>query len=382
MEGDDGLPDDGNGGSSSSSRLVPRTVVFNFRSLETSIIPQEGGMEGVLCVPMLQDLTSGRLMFQAGITTAEGTAWFNNVWFADPDYDVHGDAKDGNWESVSGVILRKNYEEEFKVHFHRQDGISSPIDNVTLGYHAQINTVYNEARATLVRSDKDMVPKNFEEGQETREYFPFESRPRCKFEQKKCLDRVNDEWESKNFGTCGLLVVYANCHANDNCMTWQECDTEDQFDTSHGNTWRADYKIKLYMDISEVIPADSCDDSVSSIGMSGASSIGILQNKKNDTVADWNALIDLMETRFPNYGKHWAERAVKNYRYFMDLKKKKRDWDSKVYCPSKSIDEVWKAHICFPERYQEVSASLTFEIIASFLMLFDVYELENGGSVD
>jgi len=73
---------------------------------------------------------------------------------------------------------------------------------------------------------------------------------------------------------------------------------------------------------------------------------------------DWDALIRVVEARNLDKGATWAERAVQQYKYFMELKV-----DSKLakqkFSPSYAIDEIWHAHLSFPERYQRDMLCLT-----------------------
>lgn len=54
----------------------------------------------------------------------------------------------------------------------------------------------------------------------------------------------------------------------------------------------------------------------------------------------------------------WAEKAVEQYRYFLDLKLDKSLAKSK-FSPSKAVDEIWHAHLSFVQRYQQDLLCLT-----------------------
>ena len=59
-----------------------------------------------------------------------------------------------------------------------------------------------------------------------------------------------------------------------------------------------------------------------------------------------------MIERFPEHLVSWCKRAVKDYVYFLDIKKEHNDWNSEMFSPSRWIDEVWHAHLSFTDRYQ------------------------------
>ena len=74
---------------------------------------------------------------------------------------------------------------------------------------------------------------------------------------------------------------------------------------------------------------------------------------------DWSALEKVVLARFPNKNAEWATRAVKQYRLFLELKIAANDWSAEIYSPSKSIDEIWHAHISLMDVYQRDILSLT-----------------------
>eukprot|EP00978_Attheya_sp_CCMP212_P011230 scaffold27594_cov48-Attheya_sp.AAC.3 len=72
-----------------------------------------------------------------------------------------------------------------------------------------------------------------------------------------------------------------------------------------------------------------------------------------DAVPGWGALEQVVSARFPNKGEDWAKRAVRQYKYFLELKKVHNDCAEPVlFSPSGPIDEIWHAHLSFTERYQ------------------------------
>lgn len=114
---------------------------------------------------------------------------------------------------------------------------------------------------------------------------------------------------------------------------------------TYGETRGADgkYKIKLYTVLSVYKPQQ--DQSA-------------LPNYANGVLPDWNALIGVVAARNPDKDKAWAERAVQQYSYFMDLKLDPNLAKQK-FSPSCMIDEIWHAHLSFPERYQRDMVCLT-----------------------
>ena len=326
--------------SAQPSDHVLRTVEFKFCSLKTAILPHDGAMTGTLHIPMLQNTKTGRYKVPSGKTEFTGKAKFCDIEFADPDYDVHADVTERKDSCRTGIINKNELEEDFTGSFGRKDA-DSPIDEFRLGYHLQINTVSDDVAAALIRSDRPMCPRMGESDIRpigmTREYFPFVEYPSERHLEVGSILRHLDDWE-KNAG--GYLCVYASAKANPDCMSWQSCDIDEQLRLRHSNTWRADYKIKMYTVLSENSPSDATEIAQVDDGESSG--------------WDVDALVHLMKARFPELGEDWAKRAVKNYRYFIDLKVKSKDWDSKVYSPSKAIDEVWHAHLSFPQQYRQV----------------------------
>ena len=100
--------------------------------------------------------------------------------------------------------------------------------------------------------------------------------------------------------------------------TWKM--REEEYEES--SVWEANYKIKLYTTLS----AHSANETNLKI--------------EDDAVPQWDRLEHLMNARFPDKGASWAKRAVKNYIYFLDMKKEHNDWNSELFSPSKWIDEV------------------------------------------
>mmetsp|Transcript_11271 Transcript_11271/g.25190 ORF Transcript_11271/g.25190 Transcript_11271/m.25190 type:complete len:167 (+) Transcript_11271:2-502(+) len=66
---------------------------------------------------------------------------------------------------------------------------------------------------------------------------------------------------------------------------------------------------------------------------------------------DWSALVRVVAARFPDQSESWVKRAVRQYRYFVDLKVDAR-LAKQQFSPSLEIDKIWHAHLSFTKRYQ------------------------------
>ena len=103
------------------------------------------------------------------------------------------------------------------------------------------------------------------------------------------------------------------------------------------------YKIKLYTVLSAFKPGQDHSS---------------LPTYTDGMSPDWNALVGIVAARNPNLARSWAERAVRQYSYFLDLK-----FDAtlkKQKCsPSYMIDEIWHAHLSFQDQYQRDMACLS-----------------------
>jgi len=111
---------------------------------------------------------------------------------------------------------------------------------------------------------------------------------------------------------------------------------EDDSDYDEDKRLEADYKLKVYTTISAHMPFDN----------------GNLVPPPVGTNPDWEALKLLVVERLEQ-PREWAERAVKNYILFLELKKEFNDCENSfLFSPSKPIDDIWHTHLCFTERYQ------------------------------
>jgi hypothetical protein len=79
----------------------------------------------------------------------------------------------------------------------------------------------------------------------------------------------------------------------------------------------------------------------------------------DDAEPDWESLYVVMKTRYPDREYGDIKRAVKQYILFLELKQEHNDFESKKFSPSAAIDEVWHAHLSFPDRYQRDIQAMT-----------------------
>lgn len=158
--------------------------------------------------------------------------------------------------------------------------------------------------------------------------YEFQADPKYQEQKKDICQKRLEEWESK---AGGMLVNYASAHMKNKDIILEACPH-----IREGTTWEADHKIKLYTVLSAHSPMPSED----------------IIKVEDDAVPNWEQLRSQLEARFPERGRPWCETAVKNYMYFLDLKKEHKDWNSELFSPSLMIDEVWHAHLSFIQRYQ------------------------------
>lgn len=123
-------------------------------------------------------------------------------------------------------------------------------------------------------------------------------------------------------------------------------DEEPVYDSSNENFRRAEarYKVKLYTVLSAHRPDEN----------------GLPQYQEGQ-VPDWEALIRVVAARHPEKGpdaESWAQNAVQQYKYFLNLKLDRR-LVGKKFSPSKALDEIWHAHLSFVDRYQRDLVCLT-----------------------
>jgi hypothetical protein len=67
---------------------------------------------------------------------------------------------------------------------------------------------------------------------------------------------------------------------------------------------------------------------------------------------NWKRLEAVIQSRYPGRAYTDIQNAVKQYVHFLQLKKDKKDYQSRYYAPSFLINEVWIAHLSFLDRYQ------------------------------
>ena len=131
----------------------------------------------------------------------------------------------------------------------------------------------------------------------------------------------------------GMLVFQARADIRKDFQEFYEDEDDVRLD--------AIYKLKLYTVLSVHIP-----------------NAEPLKVEKGHEV-DWAFLENVVAARFPKKDPAWSKQGVAQYRLFLELKIANEDWKSTKFSPSGPIDEIWHAHISFPERYQRDVFSLT-----------------------
>ena len=297
-------------------------VEFKFKSCKTREL-DDGEMEGTLHVPMLQDNTTGHLRIPEGRTEVEGKTKLY-----------------GREELFTGVFERPTAD--------------APIENFHLGFHLQIS-FSGQTNTRLVNShnllEEDLEIANYE-------FQTYSSKPT---ESKLCQGRL-DEWE-RDCG--GMLFFFAKGRLHkktehDDYPRGDGIDGVTAMKLVQNSCWIADYKLKINTTLSAHAPNEAA------------------LKMEEGAVPNWNALVKLVEARFPGQDPAWAREAVDNYKHFCDLKKDAKDWKSVMFFPSKAIDMVWIAHRSFPMRYQHDMLACCGHIIEPTLFLGQEAERLHG----
>ena len=276
-------------------------VEFKFRSYKTQLF-KEGGLKGTLHVEMDQDQESGIYSIPVGETS-----------FRVKLEDVKTESwcmGDGGWDEFSGTFSRKDS--------------NGPIDmdpglilDYCTGNHRDFKTTVRPPNAA-----RRMYPGYREIKESGSE--PF-------------VARGLSNWEEGQGGFLELIASVSTEWRNDVRWGW--------YGGTYPETRAAEgtYKIKLYTVLSAHRPNEGEDS---------------LPKYTSGKFPDWDALVHVVAARNPDKSASWAERAVRQYRYFMDLKVDPKLAKQK-FSPSLLIDDIWHAHLSFTERYQHDIVSLT-----------------------
>ena len=275
-------------------------VEFKFRSYKTQLF-KEGGLKGMLHIEMDQDQVSGIYSIPVGET----------------HFRAHLDEiKTESWcMGIEGC-------HEFSGTFTRTS-LNGPIDmdpGLTLDY---FTGNHRDFKATV-------RPPNV-----ARKYPGY--REVKKHGSEPFVARGLSNWEEQQGGFLELLASVSTEWVND--VRWG----------FYGGTYperraaNGTYKIKLYTVLSAHRPNEE---------------EGSLPKYSSGQCPNWDALVRVAAARNPDKSVSWARRAVRQYRYFMDLKVDPMLAKHK-FSPSCAIDQIWHAHLSFPERYQHDMVCLT-----------------------
>ncbi|KAL3916140.1 MAG: hypothetical protein SGILL_005315 [Bacillariaceae sp.] len=280
-------------------KLEPVMVEFKFSSYETQLF-KAGAFKGTLHIEMVQNPTSG--MYSVPV----GKSRFHAVL---------DDVKTENW--CSG---RTEFQ-EFNGTLSRAVA-GGPIEMEDSGLSLDYASGNHRNFQARVRPhDVDKRHPNFNDTKV--------------WGSTKFVAEKLSEWEQ---GQGGFLDLVANVDTEwTNNVRWGW----------YGGTFpetRAawgKYKIKLYTVLSAYRPSQ---DKAS------------LPDYVTGHSPDWNALSCVVAARNPSKNEAWVERAVHQYRHFIDLKVRLR---KQKLSPSYAVDEIWHAHLSFPDRYQRDMVCLT-----------------------
>ena len=243
-------------------------VEFKFSSMHTVMVPRDGCMKGTLHVPMVQNSKTGRCKLKEGTTQAKGKAKFRYVRF--------GKFKGtNNWD----------FENEFTASFIKTDG---KLADFKIGYH--LTTDQEDTFFLSLVNSENVTPE--EEQADYNTSYEFQAYPKYQEQKRDICQKRLEEWESK---AGGMLVNYASAHMKNKDIILEACP----------HIREADHKIKLYTVLSAHSPKSSED----------------IINVKDDAVPNWKQLRSLLQARFPERGRPWCEKAIKNYIYFLGPEK-------------------------------------------------------------
>ena len=304
----------GSGGKAKATIAGPQQVLieFKFKSHKTYLVGA-GDWEGVLQVPMLQDQVTGRCKLRDGTTTAHG-----KVTRKDHHQGYH-------------VQVPESFTATFEQNHGQATGLRQGFN---LGYTLHY----------LVEQGEEGVEYSIRPNGSAGPAHPHQDFDSAQFE---CYGPKNGKeasvqlaaWE-KNAG--GMLNSWA--FAEFDAFNYDDGRSNYGSDNDSGD---ASMKIKLYTVLSAHQPTSA--------------SSGKVKQPKYDVgaAADWDALTQLVGARFPKKNAVWAAKAVQQYQHFIALKIEHNDWESELFSPSTSLDEVWHAHLAFVDRYQADILALT-----------------------
>ena len=293
--------DEGDDKDDSSIKLVD--VEFKFRSCQTYLV-KDGQWEGTLHVKMLQDQKTGRHRLPEGRHPVQWKMTRDNV------YD--------DTRSIYGLNPKRGDDEEIEQSF--QGNLTKQSSSITFSFGMDLT----------VESEED-VYEFIEPSGEEKELGEW---GQSGYVQKVVPFTNKRTGQLKNWvlHQGGMLAFHAHADCSDIFIDEDE---------DMPMTLDVVYKLKLYTVLSVHIPNTEP-----------------LQAEKGHVV-DWAFLENVVAARFPKKGAVWAKKAVAQYRLFLELKIANEDWKSTKFSPSGPIDEIWHAHISFPDRYQHDIFSLT-----------------------
>ena len=288
----------------------PTTLVeFKFINLATEKLVKNGKWNGVLHVPMMQHPVTGVCTVPAGIT------------------QVHGQYTVRRYDFEKGLDV--NVTETFVAHLERPEDPTKPISKFRLGINLEYGLddqvfSYVEPAIKSCQKENDSIAVG---GMEESSRYPYSTRYIQEFVSTD--EKMLTKWE-QNQG--GVLSFYAPASFVFDAKSYRVDTGEDPHKVQH----TAKYKIKLFTVLSAYKPHQTTIPLV-----------------PRDAKPGWRLLEVVLKTRFPDRSYADICKAIDQYKLFLELKAEHNDLTkNQKFSPSRALDEIWHAHLSFPDRYQ------------------------------
>ena len=297
-------------------------VEFLFTNYKTAAF-DEGDISGVMHVPMLQDVQTGKFSLKTGNACCDIPVIFHKV-------DKLESSPTANINGLGGFLEKQHVEDiHIKGVIKRKE---NSIDNFQLDYQLGWKMINGKMSYRLVPTCD--IPNYGRDGPYGWYHLGvrFQSNPK-----KQDKDIRLAQWE-ENVG--GMLCFYSSVYADYEDFNPEAEKADSEYDqviaeSAERSKLDATYKLKLYTVLSAHRP--------------GVKEIhGLVPGSD----PNWTKLEHLVTTRFRS-SSSWSKRAVKQYRLFLELKKLHNDYDCKLFAPSGPIEKIWIAHLSFPQQYQQ-----------------------------
>ena len=307
-------------------------VEFLFTNYKTAAF-DEGDISGVMHVPMLQDVQTGKFSLKTGNVCCDIPVIFHKV-----------DKLESTTTPTVGGTMEKQHAQDI----HIQGVIKrneNGIDNFQLDYQLGWKLINGKMSYRLVPTCD--IPNYGRDGPYGWYHLGvrFQSNPK-----KQDKDVRLAQWE-ENVG--GLLCFYSSVYADYEDFNPEAENADSEYDqviaeSAERSKLDATYKLKLYTVLSAHRPG-----------------IKEVHGLVPGSDPNWTKLEQLVASRFSSSivggssrkegeftSSSWSKRAVEQYRLFLELKKLHNDYDCKLFAPSGPIERIWIAHLSFPQQYQ------------------------------